>query len=162
MQTIHFPRLLEIKRNKTELEKKLNVKIIIQGHKITIKGDILDEFEASKVLDAINFGFSAKQAISLKDDSMALKIINIKDFTKKKNLQIVRARLIGRKGRTKRTIENLTDCKIVIKDNEVGIIGDIESVEEIITAMGGLIRGTKQSNTYRYLEKMNKRKRSEQ
>lgn len=161
MQTIHFPRLLEIKRNKTDLEKKLNIKIIIQGHKITIKGDILDEFEASKVLDAINFGFSAKQAISLKDDFITLRIISIKDFTKKKNLKIVRARLIGRKGRTRRTIENLTNCEIIIKDNEIGIIGDIESIEDIITAIGSLIRGTKQSNTYRYLEKMNKRKRLE-
>jgi len=159
MQTTHFPRVLEIKRNKTELEKKLKVKIIIQSHKIIIKGNTLDEFEASKVLDAINFGFSAKQAISLKDDFMTLKIINIKDFTKKKNLKIVRARLIGRKGRTRRTIENISNCQLIIKDNEIGVIGDVESIDEVMTAVSNLVRGTKQSNTYRYLERMNKRRR---
>ncbi len=159
MQTIFFQKTSELRRNKDELERKLNIKINIKGKKVTIKGSPIDEYEASLVLDAINLGFSARNALTLKDESKIFRILNIKDITRKKNLENVRARIIGREGKTKRTIENITGCDIIIKDNEIGIIGDAESIENVITGISNLVRGTKQSNTYRYLEKMNKRKR---
>ena len=161
MQTFHFKKTSELKRTKKELEKALNIKITIQGRKVTIEGTSLNEYEASLVLDAINFGFSAKKALSLKNEEALFRIINIKDFTRKKKLKDVRARIIGREGRTRKTIENITNCDIIIKDNEIGIIADAESIEEIIASITNLIRGTKQSNTYKHLEKMNKRKNQE-
>ncbi len=161
MQTIIFQNLKELKRAKSELEKKLNIEIKIQAKKVKIIGNSLEEYEASIVLDAISFGFSAKKALALKEESKIFRILNIKDFTRKKNLKEVRARIIGKEGKTKRTIENIAECDIIIKDNEIGIIGDAESIEELITAISSLIRGTKQSNTYRYLERLNKRKSRE-
>jgi ribosomal RNA assembly protein len=158
MQTIYFKNLKEIKRTKAELEKKLSIKININKKKVDISGTAMNEYEASIVLDAINFGFSTKKALLLKEEDACLRILNIKDFTRKKNLKEVRARIIGKQGKTRKTIENISNCFMVIKDNEIGIIGEAESVEDLITATKNLIRGTKQSNTYRYLEKINKRK----
>ena len=162
MQSIHFNNLKELKRAKSEIEEKLKIKISIKGRTITIDGTPMDEYEASLVLGAINIGFSAKKALSLIDEESIFKIIKIKDFTKKKNLKEVRARIIGTKGKTKRTIESISNCDIIIKNNEIGIIGNAESIEELITAVTSLIRGTKQSNTYRYLEKINKNKKQNQ
>ena len=161
MQTILFQKTSELRRNKDELEKKLDVKIDIEGKKVTIKGSPIDEYEASIVLDAINLGFSAKKALALKDESKIFRTLNIKNLTRKKNLKEVRARIIGTEGRTKRTIENISGADIVIKENEIGVISDTESIEEVITAISNLVRGTKQSNTYRYLEKMNRNKKLE-
>jgi len=159
MQIIYFQKTSELRRAKPELEKRLNININIEGRKATIIGKSFEEYEASIVLDAINFGFSAKKALTLKDENMVFRIINIKNFTRKKNLKDVRARVIGSRGRTKKTIENITNCEIFIKDNEVGLIGNVELIDEITTALSSLIRGTKQANTYRYLEKINKRKK---
>lgn len=157
MQTFYFEKILELKKAKNELEKALNIEISIEGKKVIIEGSSIEEYEATKVLDAINFGFSAKKAIVLKEDTMDFKIINIKNFSKKKDLKTVRGRIIGSKGRTKKTIENITGCNLVIKENEMGIICSVDSIDEVMTAIENLIRGTKQSNTYRYLEKMNKK-----
>ena len=161
MQTITFQKLKELKRAKNELEKKLNIEIKIQRKNITFKGDPLEEYEASVILDAIKFGFSAKRALALKEESKIFRIVNIKKITRKKNLKEVRARIIGKEGKTKRTIENIADCDIIIKDNEIGIIGDVDSIEELITAITSLIKGKKQSNTYRYLERMNRRENTD-
>jgi len=161
MQTIIFQNFKELKRAKSELEKKLNVEIKIQAKRVEITGNSLEEYEASIVLDAISFGFSAKKALALKEESKIFRILNIKNFTRKKNLKEVRARIIGKEGKTKRTIENIAECEIIIKDNEIGIIGDAESIEKLITGITNLIKGTKQSNTYRYLERLNKRKSRE-
>ncbi len=152
-----FQNIKELRRAKSELEKSLNIEIKIQGRKVEIKGSALEEYEASIILDAINSGFSAKKALLLKDESKIFRTLNIKDFTKKKNLEEVRARIIGKDGKTKKTIENIADCDITIRDNTISIIADSESIEELITAITSLIKGTKQSNTYRYLEKMNRR-----
>ena len=157
MSDILFERITELKRTKSELEKKLNVQINIKGKNVTIKGDGLDEYEASLVLDAINFGFSAKKALSLKEDNKIFRILNIKKFTKKRDLKTVRARIIGKNGKTKDTIENITGADIVIKDNEIGVIAQADTIEDIVTALIALIRGSKQSNTYHYLEKLNKK-----
>lgn len=161
MLSFIFSKTLELKRTKPELEKILNVKIKIQGKKVTIEGSPMDEYEASLVLDAINFGFSAKKALSLKNENLLFRILNIKKITRKKNLQDVRARVIGKEGKTRKTIENITNSEVLIKDNEIGIIGNAESIDEISTIITNLVRGTKQSNVYRYLEKMNARQKSE-
>jgi|SRR3989344_965306 len=159
MQTIFFEKNSEIKRTKEELEKKLNVKIEIDGRKVIVEGGPFEEYIASVVLDAMRFGFSAHKALILKDDRNIFRTVSIKDNTHKKKLKEVRARIIGKNGKTKKTIENITNCEVIINNNEVGIIGEAESIEEVITAVSNLVRGTKQSNTYKYLEKMNKRKK---
>ena len=161
MEVLIFDKTTELRKNKQELETKLNIKLSIQGKKVTIKGDPLNEYEASIILNAINLGFSARKAITLKDESKIFRILNIKGLTRKKNLKQVRARIIGKEGKTKRTIENISGADIVIKDNEIGIIGNTELIEEIVTAVSNLVRGTKQANTYRYLEKMNRNKKLE-
>jgi len=156
METIYFESAREVKKNKRELEEKLKVAIAFQGRKASIEGQPFAEYEASMVLEAINFGFSAKAALQLTDEQFIFRKIPIKNFTKRKNLKEVRARIIGREGKTKRTLEEISGCSIIVKDsNMIGIIGSAESIEEATTALANLIRGSKQANIYRFLERMN-------
>lgn len=160
METIFFEKISEIIKNKEEIEKKLNVKITIRGKSAIIEGDTLDEYEASLILNAISFGFSAKQALSLLNEDIAFKTIHIRDFTRRKNLEDVRSRLIGSEGKTKHTIEEITGCKIIVKESEIGIIAPAEKIDNTITAIINIIRGTKQANAYHFLERMNAAKKT--
>ena len=159
MREIIFVNTVELKRTKEELKEKLNVEITLEGKKVTVRGDSLDEYEAGIVLDAMSLGFSAAKALDLKDESKIFRVLNIKSISRKSNLKEVRARVIGSKGRTKKTMEDISGCDIIIRDNDVGIIADAEVIDEVVTAVSNLIRGTKQANTYRYLEKMNAKKK---
>ena len=160
METIYFENTKEIKKAKEEIEKNLNVTITFTGKKAVIEGAPLNEYEAWNILDAISFGFSAKKALQLKESELSFKKINIKDFTRRKNMYDVRARIIGKEGKVKRTIENLSDCEMIIKDNVIGIIGYAESIDIVITALTNLIRGSKVSNVYNFLERMNRDRRT--
>ena len=155
MEEIYCENIKELKREKNYLERELKVKITIKGRKITIDGPALEEYETSIIFEAISLGFSARTACLLKDESFVFKKINIKDFTRRKNLSIIRARLIGTHGKTKSTIEQIAGCKIKIKDNLVGIICPAENIEYALTAITNIIRGTKQTNAYKYLERIN-------
>jgi ribosomal RNA assembly protein len=164
MNTIYFPKLQELKMHQEELEEKLNVSLSIKGKQVTYEGEAVDEYEAELVLQAMAFGFSYKKAIQLLETDMAYKVIGMKQFTKRKDMEEVRSRVIGKEGKTKRIIEHITDCDIIINGNDIGIIGPSLQVEAAIVGLGNLIRGTKEANTYAYLERHNtdtKRNRSD-
>ena len=52
-----------------------------------------------------------------------------------------------------RTLSNLTNCYLEIKDNEVGIIGNPENIKTATEAIISMIKGSKHGNVYSFLEK---------
>ena len=161
MDTLFLENTKEVRKEIVKLEKKLNVKISILSKRVIIEGNPLDEYEARIVLEAISFGFPAQIALSLKEEDILFRTLPIKHFTRRKNMEIVRGRLIGTHGKTKQTIENLSNSRIIIKGNTVGIIGPAEEMDEVTTAFTNLIRGSKQSNVYKYLEKIKSLRKEE-
>lgn len=160
METLHIENIKEIKKALPDLKKRLSLKILMEGKKLVIEGESLDEYEALHILEAISFGFSAKQAQKLIDQDFTFRKLNIKKFTHRLNLKDVRARVIGKEGKVKKTLENLTNSDIVIRGNEIGIICPEESINNITTALSNLIRGSKQSNIYSFLERMNAKRKA--
>jgi len=156
METIVFGSVRELRLNKEMLEKRLKVKIFIKGKNVNVEGESMDEYVAGLVLEAMALGFSAARALLLKDENFIFKKINIKDFTRRKNLYDVRARIIGAKGQTLNTIEDISSCYLIQKENFVGIIGLAENINTALLALTNLIRGAKQANVYKYLEGINR------
>ena len=153
MKTIISEKLPRILKNKRILEKELNVKITNAGKEVSLAGSPIDEYIAEKVLDAINLGFPLSIALTIKDEDFTFEVINIKDYTKKKDFPRIRARIIGKNGKTLKTLNNLTNCNFEILNHDVGIIGDAENIEGASQAVISLIQGAKQANVYSYLEK---------
>lgn len=102
MEEIYFKKINELRKNLKKLQKALKVKLTLSGRKLTIEGESLDEYEAVRVLDAMNFGFSAQKSLQLIESDMDFRIVHIKDFTRKKNFEEIKSRLIGSKGQTKK------------------------------------------------------------
>ena len=159
MDSMYFPKIRELKKEKALLEQKLGIKINIEGKKVTFEGEAFKEYEAAIVLEAIQFGFSVKKALSLTDERLAFRKIPMKKFTRRKNMQEVRSRVIGKEGKTKRTIEDISNSDVIINENTIGIICPADEIEESTTAITNLIKGSKQANVYRFLERMNAAKK---
>jgi len=153
MKTILSEKLLRILKNKKRLENKLNIKISNRGKEVQIHGEPEEEYIAEKVIDALNFGFPFSVAISIKEENLEFEILNIKNYTTRKDLERVRARIIGKGGKTLKTLNQLTKCNFEIKDNQVGIIGLPEYIENAQESVISIIKGSKQSNVYSNLEK---------
>jgi len=145
-----IPRIV---RNRKKLEKELEVKITNRGKEVFLEGMPEKEYEAEKVIESINFGFPYSHAILIKEEGFVLEILNIKEYTKRKDLATIRARIIGKNGKTLKTLSELTKCFFELKDNNVGIIGDSERIQNAQEAIISLVKGTKQSNVYSFLEK---------
>jgi len=153
MLKIIVNKLPRITKNKKKLEKVLGVKITNRGKEIYLEGPAENEFISEKVIEALDFGFPYGTAIEIKTDDLMFEILNIKEYTKQKNLERIRGRIIGTKGKTLKVLSDLTHCYIELKDNKVGIIGEPEFIKTAQDAIILLIQGSKTGNVYAYLEK---------
>jgi len=153
MKRFFIDKLARIIKARKQLEKELNVKISNNGKEITIDGTPEEEYIAEKIINAVDFGFPSEIALFVKEEDFLFEIINIKNHTKRTDLERIRARIIGTKRKTLNAIEQLTKCFFQVKGNEVAIIGDAEFIPNAQEAIISLIRGAKQANVYAYLEK---------
>ncbi|MEM4152658.1 MAG: KH domain-containing protein [Candidatus Pacearchaeota archaeon] len=154
-------RILKLKNKIKKLESRLKVEININEKGTIIifnkKKDSFAEYVASKVLEAIALGFDLNTAMQLCNTDFTLAKINAKDLVRSSRVNLAVGRVIGKKGRTKELIGELSGCKLVVSNRTISIIGRTDNVETARQAIISLIKGSKQSNIYNYLEK-NKRR----
>lgn len=155
MKTLLVENIERIKKAIPLIENKMKLKIDYSGKNVIIKGEELEEFLGIEIIRAIDFSFDVEDALLLLNPDFALQFINIKDFSRKKDLSEVRSRLIGKNGRAKGTIQELTGSAIAIHENRVGIISDDVHLDSVVQAVTSLIRGSKHANVFAYLEKQN-------
>ena len=156
MQTLYSEAINKIKQNKAKLEKTLGVKVLFSGKNVLLEsknGDTIDEYIAASVVEAMELGFTIGQALLLQDEELIFEKIYIKALTKRHDLERIRERIIGTKGKTKEIIQNLSGCLVSLHGNTVGIIGRAEDIKKAIRAIEAIIHGQKQSRVYSYLER---------
>lgn len=143
---------------KKKLEKKTGAKIKIDSETgdVTIEGeDSIMIYELKDVILAIGRGFSDRVATKLLKEDILLDITNVQDYAgkSKKKLDRLRGRVIGENGRSRRTVEQLSDTDISVYGKTVAIIGEPENVAMARYAIDALLSGSPHGNVYKWLEK---------
>ena len=107
------------------------------------------------VIKAIARGFSPEKAYRLMEDEMYLHVIDIHDYVGKsqKHLRRIKARIIGKNGKTRRIIEGMTGAFLSIYGGTVSILGDFNGVEVSKTAVDMILNGSEHSTVYKFLER---------
>jgi len=117
--------------------------------------DPLAPIKAENIVTAIGRGFSPEHAFRLLDDDAYFILFDLRDYVgrKENHIRRVKGRIIGREGRTKRILENMTDSIISVYGHTVAVITTIEYLEVIRTAIEMLINGSKHGTVYKYLQR---------
>lgn len=126
--------------------------------------DPLAVWKARYIVKAIGRGFSPETALKLLDDEIILEIINLPDFVGKSKKAVMRqkGRIIGREGRTKEIIKEMTNVDISIYGKTVSLIGDMERIQVAKEAVQMILDGVRHKSVYAFLEKKkNELKRKE-
>ncbi len=144
---------------KKHIEEATKTKLEIDSKEgdVNVRGeDALMLYSAREIIKAIARGFNPEIAdLLLKQDYM-FEIISLPDFDKKSHLKRIKGRIIGTNGKTRRIIEENTDCYICVYGKTVSIIGRNDTVHIARKAVEMIIKGSQHSNVYRWLEKMRK------
>ncbi|PNX52519.1 MAG: RNA-processing protein [Thermoplasmata archaeon M9B2D] len=121
--------------------------------------DPLVPLKVEDVIHAIGRGFSPEHAFRLFGEETELFVFDIYDYVGKKESHLLRvkARVIGREGKTKRVIEGLTGALLSVYGHTVAVIADFESMDVAKKAIDMLLGGSEHSTVYRYLEREMKR-----
>lgn len=146
-------RLKLLEKVKNVLEKK--------GGKIEIDDCVVIESEdpilGLKLKDAViafGRGFSIDECLLLLGEEYVLDVINVKDYAKsKKRIKELKGRVIGRNGKVKMMIEEMTNTKIRIYGKTVSVIGRYEDVRKASEAIRLILSGRKHGTVYRFLER---------
>jgi ribosomal RNA assembly protein len=117
--------------------------------------DPLVGLKVEDIVRAIGRGFSPETAFRLFKDDVELFIFDIYDYAPKTeaHLERVKARIIGRDGKTKKVVESLTASNVVVYGHTVGVISDIEGMDIAKRAIDMLLSGSQQPTVYRFLER---------
>lgn len=150
-------------RVKEDIEKKLLVGLQIDGETgdivITLNSTAQDPsllFRSKEVIIAIGRGFSPERAFRLlKDDEATLKVIDLREVVGRSpsDMKRLKGRVIGKGGKTRRIIEELTDTIISVYGHTISIIGNMEQAEAAREAVRMLMKGSQHSTVYRFLYK---------
>jgi len=152
MEQIYSQNSRKIIQNKNSLEKNFNVKLSSKNRIVSIEGNPEEERLCLEAIEAINLGFSISEASLIKEEDIIFERLNLKQLSSRKNLSQIRARIIGTNRRALNTIESLTDTRIMLHDNTIGIIGSFDNVSKAVYSLRRIISGSEHSSVYSYLE----------
>ena len=145
---------------KSELEKETTCKINIDSKEgdVTITGkDAIMLFALREVIKAISRGFNPEIAKQLLKQDYILEVISLNDFSKEQShQQRLKGRVIGADGKSRNTLESLTECSISVYGKTIGIVGSVENVSICKRAVESLLQGSPHANVYKWLERQKK------
>lgn len=145
---------------KDEIERALNVSldIDVEDGNVTIQNrgeDILAEWKARDMVKAIGRGINPEKALLLKSDDYVLKIINLTDLIGRSRKALVRqkGRIIGKRGKTREFISQMSGATISVYGKSVAIIGEPEEVRVATEAIELLASGKPHGVVYKILQR---------
>ena len=154
-------------RKKIERLAKINLDIESETGEIRFNDSEIDDplriFQIENIIRAIGRGFSPEHALSLLNGDMDLFIFDIHDYVGKKPSHVhrLKSRIIGKNGKTRTVLEELTECYISIYGHTIAIIGNILSIDICKKAIDKLLLGSKHATVYRFVEGSMKKLRYE-
>jgi ribosomal RNA assembly protein len=135
------------------IERKSKIKLSVdEDGAVEVSGAPFDEWRVREVVTAIGRGFHPEKALKLLTGEYYLKVIDIKDLCSEKQVMRQKGRLIGKKGKTRRIIEEIAEVDMSVYGHTVSIIGELEELTLAEAAITKLLSGTCHSGVYRLLE----------
>jgi len=152
---------------KRSLERELGIKLGVDSKEgvVIVRSDSAesgDPLVAVRVIEAIGRGFSPQHAKLLLEAETAFEVIDLRDFGRSANsLDRIRGRVIGLKGKSRRVIEELTQCHLSVYGRTVAIIGEPSEVQLASEAVKKLASGSQHRTVYNELQRARTKRKME-
>ena len=143
---------------KRDLEESTKTKLTIDSKEgdVFVSGeDALGLYTAREMIKAIGRGFNPEIAKLLLKQDYVFEVVDLREFVGKSKEAMLRlkGRVIGREGKSRKLIEELTETNISVFGKTIGIIGSPDTAANARQAVESLLRGSTHANVYKWLEK---------
>ena len=144
---------------KRELEGKTHTTITVDSKEGLVKVESSEEntvslLRAVEIINAINRGFSPERAFEMiEDEDLLLDVIDLSVMAEgPRQLDRLRGRIIGKDGRAREQIEDMTDVEISVFGKTIALIGYPEQLKTARAAIDMLIEGVPHENVFAFLD----------
>lgn len=112
-------------------------------------------FTARDIITAIARGFSPERALKLREEDFVLYVIDLRELVgrSRSNLNRVKGRIIGRRGKIRGMIEELSETDVSVYGHTISIIGGVSRVMVAREAIIMLVNGVEYKNVYQFLQR---------
>jgi ribosomal RNA assembly protein len=148
---------------KKELEVKTHTTISVDSKEGLVKVESSEEntvslLRAVEIINAINRGFSPERAFEMiEDEDLLLDVIDLSGMAENpRQLDRLRGRIIGKDGRAREQIEDMTDVELSVFGKTIALIGYPEQMKTARAAIDMLIEGVPHENVFAFLDKKKK------
>ena len=143
---------------KKDIEESTTTKLEIDSKEgdVFVSGeDALGLYTAREIIKAIGRGFNPEIAKLLLKPDYIFEVVDLREYAAKSKDVLLRlkGRVIGKEGKSRRIIEELTECNISVFGKTISIIGPPESAAIARQAIESLLRGSTHANVYKFLER---------
>ncbi len=147
-------------KNRIESALGIHLHIDSQEGDISIQGsDALQLYISRDIVRAIGRGFNPEIALLLLKPDYVFELLDITRYVKEKHILRIKGRIIGKDGKARLVLEELTMSNICIYGKSIGIIGETENISLCKRALESLLQGAPHAVVYKWLEKRRKEMR---
>lgn len=153
---------------KIKQECRVNVDVESESGNVIVRYDSSsliegNPFKALEIISAIARGFSPERAFKLLDEDFVFQLLDIKDYVGKSqsSMNRLKGRIIGERGKSRRTIEELSGADVSVYGHTVGFIGIFEAIKVAVEAIVLLSKGSSHRSVYAMLQNYRRKLKQE-
>ena len=120
-------------------------------------------FKALEIISAIARGFSPEKAFKLLHEDIVFQLLDMRDYVgnSQSSISRVKGRIIGERGKSRRTIEELSGADVSIYGHTVGFIGIFDAIKVAVEAITLLSKGSSHRTVYAMLQNYRRKLKQE-
>ena len=120
-------------------------------------------FKALEIISAIARGFSPERAFKLLHEDVVFQLLDIRDYVgnSQSSMNRLKGRIIGERGKSRRTIEELSGADVSVYGHTVGVIGIFEAIKVAVEAIVLLSKGSSHRSVYAMLQNYRRKLKQE-
>lgn len=120
-------------------------------------------FKALEIISAIARGFSPERAFKLLHEDVVFQLLDIRDYVgnSQGSMNRLKGRIIGERGKSRRTIEELSGADVSVYGHTVGFIGIFEAIKVAVEAIVLLTKGSSHRTVYAMLQNYRRKLKQE-
>jgi ribosomal RNA assembly protein len=147
-------------RVKVEIESETGNVIVEYDSRTLYEGN---PFKALEIISAIARGFSPERAFKLLHEDVVFQLLDMRDYVgnSQSSMSRLKGRIIGERGKSRRTIEELSGADVSVYGHTVGFIGIFEAIRVAVEAIILLSRGSSHKSVYAMLQNYRRKLKQE-
>lgn len=153
---------------KIKQECRVNVDVESESGNVIVRYDSSsliegNPFKALEIISAIARGFSPERAFKLLDEDVVFQLLDIRDYVgnSQSSMNRLKGRIIGERGKSRRTIEELSGADVSVYGYTVGFIGIFEAIKVAVEAIVLLSKGSSHRSVYAMLQNYRRKLKQE-